>query len=71
MSYACLMKKFDMHECTIADTRHVECKDLTFKCFVNYSKITGTGYGHMLELFMVVDFPIEKSTGILFRSFFK
>lgn len=71
MSYACLMKTFDMHKCTIADTRHVECKDLTFKCFVNYSKITGTGYGHMLELFMVVDFPNGETTGILFILLFK
>lgn len=66
MSYACLMKKFDMYKCTIAETRHVECKDLKFKCFVNYPKASGRGYGHMLELFMVVDFPNGENNGIIY-----
>lgn len=51
------MKTFDMYKCTIADIRLVQCKDLKYKCVTPYSSTNGGDYGHMLELFMVVDFP--------------
>lgn len=51
------MKEFDMYKCTVAEVRLVQCKDLKFKCVTPYSSTNGGDYAHMLELFMVVDFP--------------
>lgn len=60
VSTACLMKTFDMYKCTVADIRLIQCKDLKYKCITPYSSVNGGDYGHMLELFMVVDFPNGK-----------
>lgn len=57
VSNACLIKKFDMYKCTINEVRHVHCKDLQLECSTPYSSANGGDYAHMLELFMVVDFP--------------
>ncbi|XP_060847189.1 protein arginine N-methyltransferase 1-like [Rhopalosiphum padi] len=57
VSNACLIKKFDMYKCTISEVRHVHCKDLKLECSTPYSSANGGDYAHMLELFMVVDFP--------------
>ncbi|XP_027840234.2 uncharacterized protein LOC114121922 [Aphis gossypii] len=57
VSNACLIKKFDMYKCTINEVRHVHCKDLKLECSTPYSSANGGDYAHMLELFMVVDFP--------------
>lgn len=57
VSNACLIKKFDMYKCTIKEVRHVHCKNLMLECTTPYSSANGGDYAHMLELFMVVDFP--------------
>lgn len=46
-----------MHKCTIDETRFVHSKNLKFECSTPYSSANGGDYAHMLELFMVVDFP--------------
>lgn len=46
-----------MLKCTVAEVRLVQCKNLRFKCVTPYSSTNGGDYAHMLELFMVVDFP--------------
>ncbi|XP_060858397.1 uncharacterized protein LOC132935795 [Metopolophium dirhodum] len=57
VSNACLIKKFDMNKCTIDEVRHVHSKDLILECTTPYTSANGGDYAHMLELFMVVDFP--------------
>ncbi|XP_025196022.1 probable protein arginine N-methyltransferase 1.2 [Melanaphis sacchari] len=57
VSNACLIKKFDMYKCTINEVRYVHSKDLSLKCSTPYTSANGGDYAHMLELFMVVDFP--------------
>lgn len=49
-----------MKTCTIGDVRHVHCKDLIFKCVAHNMKYSGGEYGHMIELFMRVDFPCKQ-----------
>lgn len=48
---------FDMHKCTINDVRHVHCNELTFECASPFTGANGGDYAHIIELFMVVDFP--------------
>jgi len=57
VSNACLIKKFDMNKCTIDEVRHVHSRDLILECTTPYTSANGGDYAHMLELFMVVDFP--------------
>lgn len=60
-----------MYKCTMDETRHVKCKDLKLKCTTPYSSSNGGDFGHMLELFMVVDFPngieLAEKNGILLK----
>lgn len=46
-----------MYNCTIEEVRLVQCKDLKLKCITPFTSANGGDYAHMLELFMVVDFP--------------
>jgi len=46
-----------MYKCTIEEVRHVHSKDLVLECITPYTSANGGDYAHMLELFMVVDFP--------------
>jgi len=46
-----------MYKCTIDEVRHVHSKNLILECTTPYSSANGGDYAHMLELFMVVDFP--------------
>jgi len=46
-----------MYKCTIAEVRHVQCKDIEMECSTPYASARGGDYAHMLEMFMVVDFP--------------
>lgn len=59
-----------MHSCTIAEVRHIENKDLKFDCITPFTSANGGDYAHMLELFMIVDFPngqeLLNNKGILF-----
>lgn len=68
MSTPCLIAEFDMTICTLDEVRYVVCKDLKVKCTTPNSSANGGDYAHMLELFMVVDFPNGKDDdkGILF-----
>lgn len=59
MSSPCLVKKFDMYKCTIAEARHVQSNNMKLVCSTPYTSPNGGDYAHMLELFMVVDFPDE------------
>lgn len=56
MSSTGLIKTFDMYKCTIDETRYVQCTDLKLECIIPYATNKGE-YAHMLELFMIVDFP--------------
>lgn len=49
-----------MLSCTIAEVRHVEVRNLKFKCITPFTSANGGDYAHMLELFMIVDFPNGK-----------
>lgn len=69
------MKQFDMYKCTVAEVRLVQCKNLRYKCVTPYSSTNGGDYAHMLELFMVVDFPNgltydSKGTSIIIIIFY-
>lgn len=57
MSTPGLIKSFNMYECTIDEVRYVQCKDLKLKCSTPFTSANGGDYAHMLELFMVVEFP--------------
>lgn len=57
MSNVCSIKVFDMYKCTIDDVRHVQCRNLKFKCIMPLMSANWGDYAHMLELFMVVEFP--------------
>lgn len=57
------MKEFDMYKCTIDDVRHVHCKNIKFKCVMPFTSTNWGDYAHMLELFMVVDFPDGMKSG--------
>lgn len=46
-----------MQTCTIDEVRFVQCNNVTLKCLTPYSSTNGGDYAHMLEFFMVVDFP--------------
>lgn len=46
-----------MHECTINDVRHVQCEELKLVCATPFTSANGGDYAHIIELFMVVDFP--------------
>lgn len=74
MSTPCLITEFDMTTCTLDEVRHVVCKELKVKCITPNSSANGGDYAHMLELFMVVDFPNGKAMlddqGILFLIFY-
>jgi len=39
------------------EVRHVHTKDLILECTTPNTSANGGDYAHMLELFMVVDFP--------------
>lgn len=59
-----------MYKCTINDARYLECTNLKLKCSTPYATAYGGDYGHMFEIFMVVDFPngyeMNQTNGIFF-----
>lgn len=62
-----------MHKCTIEEVRHVHCENLKFKCVTPLTSANGGGYAHIIELFMVVDFPnghktMDVNNGIFFKG---
>lgn len=57
------LKEFDMYKCTIDDVRYVHCKNIKFKCVMPFMSTNWGDYAHMLELFMVVDFPDGMKSG--------
>lgn len=46
-----------MLKCSIEDLRYVQSKNITLHCITPFTSSNGGEYGHMLEMFMVVDFP--------------
>lgn len=64
-----------MYKCTIDEVRHVHSKDLILECTTPYTSANGGDYAHMLELFMVVDFPngqkIVDDNGNFFYRYFR
>lgn len=62
-----------MLSCTIAEVRHVEKRNLKFECITPFTSANGGDYAHMLELFMIVDFPNGQelnNKGILFLQYY-
>ncbi|VVC44125.1 Protein arginine N-methyltransferase,S-adenosyl-L-methionine-dependent methyltransferase [Cinara cedri] len=57
VSNTCLIKEFNMYKCNITEAQHLECKDLKLRCSTPYASANSGDFGHMLEIFMVVDFP--------------
>lgn len=59
-----------MYTCTINEVQYLECKNLKLDCNTPYTSANGGDYGHMLEIFMIVDFPngydMCKNNGIFF-----
>lgn len=68
VSTACELKEFNMYKCTIPEVRHVKCKDMKVTCITPFTSANGGDYAHMLELFMVVDFPNGKFGQHLFKN---
>lgn len=68
MSTACELKEFNMYTCTVLETRNVVCKNVKVICTTPFTSAHGGDYAHMLEFFMVVDFPNGKFGQHLYKN---